>query len=119
MRNVSPRAPDVNRATLARRPRSVVIPAVLLPLLAVLILILTTACGSGSNHSAKPSGAGFLILAIGALVVAMLLLNAVGRLMGQVLELTMNLLKIIATVGFTAAVVIAAVILAVMAATSP
>jgi hypothetical protein len=116
MQNVSPRAPDVNCATLDRPRRTAVIPAVLLPLLAVLILILATACGSGS--SAKPNGGAFLVLAVGALVVALLLLNAVSKLMGQIFDLTMNLLKAIATVGFTVAVVVAAVILAVMAATT-
>ena len=116
MQNVSPRAPDVNRVTLDRPPRSAVIPAVLLPLLAVLILILATACGSG--NSSRPGGGAFLVLAVGALVVALLLLNAVAKLMGQLFDLTMNLLKAIATVGFTVAVVVAAVILAVMAATT-
>jgi hypothetical protein len=118
MRNVSPRAPDVNRATLDRRPPLAVIPAVLLPLLALLILILATACGSGSGDSGKPNSGTFLVLAIGALVVAVLLLNAVSKILGQLFDLTVNLLKAIATVGFTLAVVIAAVILAVMAATA-
>jgi len=116
MQNVSPRAPDVNCATLDRPRRSAVIPAVLLPLLAVLILVLATACGSG--NSPRQGGGAFLVLAVGALVVALLLLNAVAKLMGQIFELTMNLLKAIATVGFTVAVVVAAVILAVMAATT-
>jgi uncharacterized membrane protein YidH (DUF202 family) len=118
MRNVSPRAPDVNCATLERRPRWAAIPAVLLPLLGLLILILATACGSGNGHSSRPDGGAFLVLAVGALVVALLLLNAVSKLMGQVFDLTMNLLKAVATVGFTVAVVVAAVILAVMAAAS-
>ena len=117
MRNVSPRAPDVNCATLERRSRSAAIPAVLLPLLAVLILILATACGSGSS-SGHSGGPALLILAVGAIVVAMVLLNAVGRLLGQLLALTMNLLKVIGMVGFTAAVVVAAVVLAAMAAGS-
>jgi hypothetical protein len=95
-----------------------VIPAVLLPLLAVLLLILATACGSGDGQSSRPNGGAFLVLAVGALVVALLLLNAVSKLMGQMFDLTMNLLKAIATVGFTVAVVVAAVVLAVMAATA-
>ena len=118
MRNVSPRAPDVNCATLERPPRLAAIPAVLLPLLALLILILATACGNGGGHPSTFHGGAFLVLAIGALVVAVLLLSAVSRLMGQIFDLTMNLLKVIATVGFTVAVVVAAVILAVMAAMS-
>ena len=40
------------------------------------------------------------LAAVGALVVALLLLNAVAKLMGQLFDLTMNLLKAIATVGF-------------------
>ena len=104
MQNVSPRAPDVNRTTLDRPHRPAVVPAVLLPPLAVLILILATACGSG--NPARPNGGAFLVLAVGALVVALLLLNAVAKLMGQLFDL------------FTVAVVVAAVILAVMAATT-
>jgi len=118
MQNVSPRAPDVNCATLNRPRRSAVIPAVLLPLLALLILVLATACGSGSGPAKGQGGGTFLVLAVGALVIALLLLNAVAKLMGQIFDLTMNLLKAIATVGFTVAVVVAAVILAVMAATT-
>lgn len=115
MRNVSPRAPDVNCATLDRRPRPAAIPTVLLPPLAFLILVLATACGSGSGHRGGP---GLLVLAVGALIVAMVLLSAVGRLLGQVLAMTLTLLKVIGMVGFTAAVVVAAVVLAVLAATA-
>ena len=89
-------------------------------LLAVLVLVMSTACGSttGDTHPGRPGGSAYLVLSAGALVVAIILLNAVGRAIGQIFDLTLNLLKAIAIVGLAMAVVAGAVILAVVATMS-
>ncbi len=121
MRNVALREPHVNSdapGTPHRRRRSTRISAVVLTVLAVIILILATACGTSDGQPPKATGGTFLVLSLGALVLSVLLLNAVGKAIGQIFDLSLNLLKVIATVGLTAALIIGAVILAVVAVAS-
>jgi hypothetical protein len=118
MENLALRAPDVNSDAPGPPPRRRRLPAGTRLALAVLILFLATACDSSPDRSPATTGSTYLVLSIGALVVAVVILNAVGKLMGQIFDVTLKLLKVFAAVGFTTALVIAAVILAIVATVS-
>src|SRR5213592_3756323 len=80
--------------------------------LAVAVLILTTACGTSDGHA---SGGAFLALSVAALFVSVVLVNTVGKVFAQLFDLSLTVLKAVATVGLTVALVLGAVVLAIIA----
>jgi len=121
MRNVALREPDVNSdapGTPYPRRGSTRRSAAILAVLALIILILATACGSADGQHSKASGGLLLLLSLGALAVSVLLLNAVAKVLGQLLSLSLQLVKLIGTVGLAVALIVGAVILAVVTVTA-
>jgi hypothetical protein len=74
-----------------------------------------TACRSSTGESTNSTSATFVVLSVGTLVVAFALLNAIGRAAGQILALSLKLVKVFAAVGFTGVLILVAVVLAVVA----
>ncbi len=120
MRKVALRAADVNSDPPGppHRRRTPRVSAIVLAILGALILILATACGESTGQPPRTTGTTFVILSVGVLIVAVVLLNTVGKLMGELFAVMLNLTKVLAVVGLTTALVIAAVILAVVATAS-
>ena len=121
MRNVALREPDVNSDAPGppyRKLRSIRRSALVLAVLALIILSLATACGTPDGQQPKATGGLLLLLSLGALAVSVVLLHAVAKVLGQLLSLSLSLVKVVGTVGLTVALIVGALILAVVTVTA-
>jgi hypothetical protein len=111
MLNVVPPGAEVNPGTRRTGAR------LLLPVLAMLILVVSTACSRTAGGTGRHETT-YLILGVTALGVAIIIVNALGRLMKDAFAYVAPVLKLLASLGFALALVAAAIAVAVIGMTA-
>jgi hypothetical protein len=111
MPNVIPPEPGVNPGPGRTRARLV------LPVLALLILMVSTACSQPTGGTGRHETT-YLILGVTAFGVAIIIINALGRVLKDAFAYIAPVLKLLASLGFALALVAAAVAVAVIGMTA-